>query len=243
MPPVLEAQALVIARGRRIVLSGIDLALAAGEAACVEGPNGSGKTSLLRVLAGLTAPRAGTVARRTSCAFVPEKVALSPAMRCREWLRAMRSLRGLGGLDWAGALQAGGLEASVLDAPCSTLSKGMLQRLALLEALHDESALLLMDEPFSGLDADGRDWLARALRAAITAGRGAVVTDHSGAARSALPGSMLLRLGGAVRERTVTIVATRPGGERIERRAPAEHSDALLRELLDDGWHVDEVRP
>ena len=100
---LLEAGALTVRRGRRTVLSGVALTVDGGRAVHVAGANGSGKTSLLRVLAGLAAPRAGTLRRHGACAFVPEKVRLAPALRCGEWLRAMRALRGLTPTEWAAA--------------------------------------------------------------------------------------------------------------------------------------------
>jgi heme exporter protein A len=248
-PPVLRAEGLVVARRGVTVLSGVELTVGAGDAVCVEGANGSGKTSLIRTLAGLTWPRAGTVVRPSRCAFVPEKVVLGPAVRCGEWLAAMRSLRGLDDLDWRRAVCASGLDEQVLDATSATLSKGMLQRIALLESLHGGCPLLLMDEPFSGLDHDGREWLGGALRERIGAGAAIVVSDHSGAARAALPLTARLRLEGgrclqcgAGRAVTVTVVATRYGGARVERRVAEQESDALLSELLSEGWHIREVR-
>lgn len=251
--PVLATSALVIARGRRTILSDVDLVLNAGEAVCVEGPNGSGKTSLLRVLAGLSAPRAGQLARSGQCAFVPEKVILSPAMRCREWLDAMRVVRGLSGIDWREAVTTSGLDERVLDVQCVTLSKGMLQRLALLEAMHADCAVVLLDEPFSGLDVEGREWLGQALRLCVAAGTSVLVTDHSGAARATLPLSAVYTLQhgrcspGSMRgteplPAVVTVLATHTDGRRIERRASAQESDRMLSDLLAAGWHIEAVR-
>ena len=79
---VVGLSAVTVSRAGRVVLGEVTLALAAGEVAAVEGPNGSGKTSLLRVLAGLAAPAAGAVRRAADpCAFVPERVALAPRPR------------------------------------------------------------------------------------------------------------------------------------------------------------------
>ena len=163
---LLEAHGLAVRRGGRTVLSGVGFALAAGATVRLAGPNGSGKTSLLRVLAGVAEPSAGALRRPAAWAFVPEKVVLAPALRGREWLDAMRAMRGLGPADWPAAATAGGLEPAVLGAPSATLSKGMLQRLALLEAVHARCPLLLLDEPFAGLDEPGRDWLAAGWRRA-----------------------------------------------------------------------------
>jgi ABC-type multidrug transport system ATPase subunit len=178
VPVLLEAGALTVRRGRRTVLSGVGLTLDSGRAVHLAGANGSGKTSLLRVLAGLAAPRAGTVRRHGTCAFVPEKVRLAPALRAGEWLRAMRALRGLTATDWRSAAEASGLDAAVLDRPAATFSRGMLQRIALLEALQAGCPLLLLDEPFSGLDTRSADLVMGLLDDLAAEGRAVLVATH-----------------------------------------------------------------
>jgi ABC-type multidrug transport system ATPase subunit len=185
---------------------------------------------------------------------VPEKVALSPALRCGEWLGAMRGLRGLQATDWRAALAAGGLDGALLDRPAAALSKGMLQRLALVEALQSGCPLLLLDEPFAGLDGDGRAWLAAEIAARLDEGAAALLTDHSGAAgeRVRLAGALALRDGRAESAALprpasrpagrLTVRAVHPDGRRLERTVAAGGSDALLRTLLADGWHVEELR-
>src|SRR4051812_19254556 len=106
---VLAARDLTIGRGRRIVLTGVSLALRPGEVVHVAGENGSGKTSLLRVLAGVARARGGELERSGPCAYVPERVQLAPALRPAEWLRAMHRLRGLAPVDWAAAASDSGL--------------------------------------------------------------------------------------------------------------------------------------
>jgi ABC-type multidrug transport system ATPase subunit len=255
VPVLLEAGAVTVRRGRRDVLSGVGFTLESGRAVHLAGANGSGKTSLLRVLAGLATPRAGTVRRLGTCGFVPERVRLAPALRCGEWLRAMRALRGLTATDWAVALEASGLDAAVAGSAAGTLSRGMLQRIALLEALHAGCPLLLLDEPFSGLDDGGRAWLAAQIAERLDAGAAVLLTDHSGAAagRVALDGALRLHDGTAApaaapatprRAATplLTVRARHPDGRRTERTVPETEGDDLLRALLHDGWHVEEVR-
>jgi heme exporter protein A len=180
VPALLEAADLRVRRGRRTVLDGIGLALSAGDVVHLRGGNGAGKTSLLRVLAGLAQPARGTLVRRGACAFVPERVVLAPVLRPREWLGAMRGLRGLTPVDWDEPAAASGLAANALDGPAGTLSKGTLQRVALLEATRSGAPLLLLDEPFSSLDADGRGWLAAELAARAQEGAAVLLTDHAG---------------------------------------------------------------
>jgi ABC-type multidrug transport system ATPase subunit len=265
VPVLLEAGALTIRRGRRTVLSGVALTVAPGAAVHVAGANGSGKTSLLRVLAGLAAPRAGSLVRHAACAFVPEKVRLAPALRCGEWLRAMRALRGLTATDWGTAVAASGLDPVVLQRPAATLSRGMLQRVALLEALHSGCPLLLLDEPFSGLDDEARAWLAAQVAERLDAGAAVLLTDHSGsaAARVALTDVLALRDGAAEHRaappvprpaipgttgavaplaRRLTLRARHADGRRLEEAVAEAEVDDRLRALLADGWHIEEVR-
>jgi ATPase subunit of ABC transporter with duplicated ATPase domains len=236
--PILEARTLTVARGRRVVLRDVDLTVQAGDVVHVAGENGSGKTSLLRVLAGLARPREGELRREGTCAYVPERIQLAPALRPLEWLGAMRRLRGLDALDWREAAGASGLDPAKLERPSSSLSKGMLQRVALLEALHAKPALLLLDEPFSGLDTVGREWLNAQL---ASGGPAALLTDHSGTVAP----TERLRLRDGRCEPTslvaiLTVHATR-AGERLERAVREDESDARLSELLAAGWHIERV--
>jgi ABC-type multidrug transport system ATPase subunit len=258
VPVLLEARGLTVRRGRRTVLAGVGFEVGAGRAIRVSGANGSGKTSLLRVLAGLAVPRAGTVLRHGVCAFVPERVRLAPALRCGEWLRAMRGLRGLATTDWTRAVSASGLDPAVLGRPAATLSRGMLQRVALLEAVQSGCPLLLLDEPFSGLDDDGRAWLAAELAERLDGGAAVVLTDHSGSAAERLAPHEVLRLrhgtcvlldgpappAAASARRTAALMlrASHPDGRRLQRAVAEDAVDAVLRALLDDGWHIEEVR-
>ena len=164
----------------------------------------------------------------------------------------MRALRGLSATDWHGAADASGLDPAVLDRPAATMSRGMLQRVALLEALNAGCPLLLLDEPFSGLDDDGRAWLAEHLAERLDGGAAVLLTDHSGSAagRLALTGVVRLRDGtlehagppAATNARRLTVCAVHPDGRRIEQAVPEGDADDLLRALLARGWHVEEVR-
>ena len=266
---MLEARAVTVRRGRRDVLDGVTLALRAGETVHLAGANGSGKTSLLRVLAGLAAPARGTLVRQGGCAFVPERVLLAPGLRGGEWLAAMRRLRGLAPVGWEDAVATSGIASAVLARPAATLSKGTLQRLALVEALRAEAGLLLLDEPFAGLDAVGREWLGEELRGASERGAAVLLTDHSGSAAGqvGLAGTLRLQDGTAearpagppgppgpprtdARSATtlegagaVRVRAVHPDGRRLDRSVAGVASDDLLRTLLAEGWHIEELGP
>jgi ABC-type multidrug transport system ATPase subunit len=166
--------------GHRAVLSGIDLGVDRGGFLLVTGPNGSGKTTLLRLLAGLLAPTAGTLEVRVDrgrVGFLGHEPLL------------YRELTALENLDLYGRLyriperreRIGMLleRFGLWDArgePVSDFSRGMVQRLALCRTLLHDPELLLMDEPFSSLDAEGAELLQSEL--ADRAGRTLVVASH-----------------------------------------------------------------
>jgi heme exporter protein A len=158
--------------GERAALDGVEISLAAGESLLVLGPNGAGKTTLLRILATLLRPSAGEVrvlgARlpgeawkaRGRIGFLGHEALLYRDLSGRENLRFHARLHGLRG-EAAEArigelLGAVGMERRA-DERVAELSAGMRQRLALCRCVLHEPELLLLDEPDSNLDADGRE--------------------------------------------------------------------------------------
>ena len=242
---VIEACAVTVRRGRRVVLSDVSVAIGHGQVVHLAGANGSGKTSLLRVFAGLSAARAGRVRRPARCAFVGEKVELAGSATAGEWLTVMRKLRGLPAADWRAAVRDAGLAPSLLSLPAARHSKGMLQRLTLIEATEPGCDALLLDEPFAGLDPDGCEWLAQRLLSRLAAGAAVLITDHSGAAVQRLPVAAVLRLDGgrciveAAAPGPVPLLHTRLPDGRILTRAIAEPGRAhdILRA---EGWQIED---
>jgi len=177
--------------GDRAALSGVGFELAAGETLVVLGPNGAGKTTLLRVLATLLRPSSGEV-EVLGCALPREAWKLHGRVGYLGHEPLLyRDLSGrenlyfharLHGIDRAGAearidelLAAAGMSRRA-DERVAELSAGMRQRLAICRCVMHEPALLLLDEPDSNLDADGRE-LARDL-IGPGAGRTRVVVTH-----------------------------------------------------------------
>ncbi len=169
----MTAEAAVIARGlgKRYgatrALDDVSLDIRRGEVFCLLGPNGSGKTTFLRILAGYLAPSEGSIslsghdvvreslAARACLGYVPEAVPIYSHMRVREFLRFMGRLRGLQGPALEDAIarvvERLALQA-VLDRPSRALSRGYRQRVAIAQALLHDPEVVILDEPTNGLD-------------------------------------------------------------------------------------------
>jgi heme ABC exporter ATP-binding subunit CcmA len=189
--PLLEARGLARTFGARTVLHGLDLTLAEGDTLAVVGPNGAGKTTLLRCLAGLMRPSAGRVlldgyqvsgrdpASRRAVGLLSHRPMLYDDLTLRENLEFAGRLHQLPDPSAAAhaALVSVGLEARAGDSP-RTLSRGLLQRAALARALLHRPRLLLLDEPFTGLDAAAAERLRRLLQERRPARLGTIVVTH-----------------------------------------------------------------
>jgi heme exporter protein A len=177
--------------GERPALDGVDLTLGIGESLVVLGPNGAGKTTLLRILATLLRPSSGE-ARVLGCSLPAEawrlrgrigllghEPLLYRDLSGRENLRFHARLHGLRGdaaeARIAALLAAVGMERRA-DERIAELSAGMRQRLAVCRCVLHEPELLLLDEPDSNLDAEGRELARELLRA--SGRRTRVVVTH-----------------------------------------------------------------
>jgi ABC-2 type transport system ATP-binding protein len=178
-------------RHRGEVLAGIDLELAPARPVVVVGGNGTGKSTLLRIAAGASAPTIGRVTGRPRVVgFLPGRVPASTRMPARAYLRHMAAVHGA--RQDAGALLDDLGFSGDLDAPVARLSTGNVQKIGLAQALGCGAGLLVLDEPWAGLDAAAAAALDRLL--AVAAATAAVlVADHTGRA-AALPGAAVFRI-------------------------------------------------
>lgn len=186
---MIETDDLVKAYGERVALGPLSMRIERGEFVALAGHNGSGKTTLLQLCAGLVEPTsgaiqvcgaaAGSLPARTSVSFLPDNPSLFDDLSVREHLEYLAGLyadrqweaRGRRLLDLLGL-------ADRADEVPGQLSRGMRQKAALALALVRPFELLLLDEPFDGLDPDSRSALSALLTEAHGDGATIVVSTH-----------------------------------------------------------------
>ncbi|HEX3621646.1 MAG TPA: ATP-binding cassette domain-containing protein [Acidimicrobiales bacterium] len=190
MAPTLLAKGISQRFGSRVVLDNVDLEVPPGRVIGLLGPNGAGKTTLMRILFGVLAPDDGAVewdgrpagdADRRAWGYMPQERGVYRDMRTRDFLTFVARLHGLdkttgrsraqGLLDQLGLGDRGG--DKILD-----LSGGMAQRVQLAAAMVHEPTLLVLDEPFAGLDPVATDFLSRVLEEHVQAGRNLLLSSH-----------------------------------------------------------------
>ena len=165
-------------RGGRLLFEGLDLVLGPGGAALIKGPNGVGKSYLIRVAAGLLRAAAGTV-ERTEAALADEHLALDER-------QALGKALAFWVTDPAPGLTAMGLE-DLAEVPVRMLSTGQRKRAALARVVAADAPLWLLDEPGNGLDTDGVARLEAAIAAHRAAGGAILAATHQ---PLALPGAL-----------------------------------------------------
>lgn len=201
---LLEARGLGCLRGEVTLFENLSFTLGAGEVLQVEGANGAGKTSLLRIVAGLTPPDEGEVLWRgeriagrrsafnTQLAYLGHHLGLKFELSAEENLRAAAAIQGAGADPGrlAEVLAAVHLTEKA-ELPVRVLSAGQKQRVALARMLLLGAMLWILDEPFTALDKSGVALVSGLLRAHLDRGGVALITSHQ-----AVPlGPNLRRLG------------------------------------------------
>jgi ABC-2 type transport system ATP-binding protein len=207
----ISATGLVKKFGGRRVVDGVDIAVPKGLIYGVLGPNGAGKTTTLRMLLGIIEPDGGTrtllgherpreVSDRVG--YLPEERGLYPAMKAKDAIAFMGALRGLDlktGRKRAVALMEGAGLGHAVDSKIRKLSKGMAQLVQLLGSVVHEPDLLVLDEPFSGLDPVNQDRLEALIVAQRDRGATILFSTHVMAHAERLCDRLTIIAGGKAR--------------------------------------------
>ncbi|RYY25742.1 MAG: ATP-binding cassette domain-containing protein [Sphingomonadales bacterium] len=248
-----SASGLVKRFGNRKVVDGVNIEVPTGMIYGVLGPNGAGKTTTLRMLLGIIEPDDGERSllgesnprdASDSVGYLPEERGLYPSMKCREAIAFMGALRGLpwkvGRKRAVELMEAAGLGHAV-DDKIRKLSKGMAQLVQLLGSVVHEPELLVLDEPFSGLDPVNQERLEKLILAQRDRGATILFSTHVMAHAERLCDRLSIIAGGKVRfEGTVADArATLPFKAHYTPRHDADGAGKLLpadatRE--DGGW-------
>jgi heme exporter protein A len=190
MSNALSVEKIHVWRGERHVLQGVSTRISRGELLHVPGPNGTGKTTLLRVVSGLLRPEQGSVtwlglsiaSHRAEYQAALAYAAHEPALKGD--LTALENLRFTVGLkrrarpeELRDALERTGVGACA-DLPARVLSAGQRRRVSLARVVAMQASIWLLDEPYANLDAAGSELVSRLLQAHVTSGGLAMVVAH-----------------------------------------------------------------
>jgi heme exporter protein A len=211
--PAIAARGLEKRFGWAVALDGVDLLVPQGSALAVLGPNGAGKSTLLRLLAGLARPSRGSVEiggrrahgreARAQVGLVGHQTFLYPALSARENLVFAGRLSGVAapGARADRLLAEAGL-AGFADQPVGGFSRGMAQRLAIARGLVHDPAVLLLDEPFTGLDRGAAERLGERLAGLRGERRTLVLVTHDVASAARLADAAIVMARGRVVHRS-----------------------------------------
>jgi ABC-2 type transport system ATP-binding protein len=242
MTPIIVAERLTKSYGPRLAVDGVSLEVETGEVMGLLGPNGSGKTTILRILTGYLRASSGTariadldiardaLAVKQRVGYVPENAPLYDGMRVREFLAFMARIKGLARSAVPVAVEAACARLAlerVVDRQVGTLSKGFRQRVAIAQALLGRPEVLILDEPSNGLDPTQiieMRGLIRSLAGSLTI----LVTSHILAEMERLADRVAILVQG----RLLAVRALRPAGAAVHLRLRVRGDEERVRACL-----------
>ncbi|GIH90247.1 ATP-binding cassette domain-containing protein [Planobispora siamensis] len=212
------------------IIQEVELALGAGSVVEVTGRNGAGKSTLLRLLAGIVPPTRGSIADRPPVVgYAPDVFPVDQPFTVSAYLAQMSRIRGVPAAS--GTALAERLNAShLLGQPLGDLSKGSAQKVGLIQSLLAPPGLLILDEPFSGLDEQTRTELPEIIEEVASAGGAVVVSDHQNQLRSfpgadhwlVEDGAVVARDGERARRTVIEVIVDADEADEVEQKLRAD---------------------
>lgn len=264
--PTIRVEGVSKRYGDAFAVREVDLDLAPGECVAMVGHNGAGKSSLIKLMLGLTTPTAGSVRVlggdpasaaashiRRQVGFLPESVAFHPSMTGRETLDFYARLKRVPRDGNDALFDRVGLEPAAVKRRVGTYSKGMRQRLALAQALLGGPKVLFLDEPTTGLDPALRQSFYEIVRDLRDAGTIVLLCSHAltelegqadrvvvmNRGRKVADGSLATLRGLA--QLPVRIRLTLPSGEVVETACANDDKVATLRQIACEGPEIADI--
>ncbi|CAO3456173.1 Nitrous oxide reductase maturation protein NosF (ATPase) [Azospirillum argentinense] len=264
--PTIRVEGVSKRYGDAFAVREVDLDLAAGECVAMVGHNGAGKSSLIKLMLGLTTPTAGSIRVlggdpasaaashiRRQVGFLPESVAFHPSMTGRETLDFYARLKRVPRDGNDALFERVGLEPAAVKRRVGTYSKGMRQRLALAQALLGGPKVLFLDEPTTGLDPALRQSFYEIVRDLRDAGTTVLLCSHAltelegqadrvvvmNRGRKVADGSLATLRGLA--QLPVRIRLTRTSGEVVETTCANDDKVATLRRIACEGPELADI--
>ncbi|MEV6299260.1 ATP-binding cassette domain-containing protein [Actinoplanes sp. NPDC051861] len=221
-------------------VKGADARVEPGQTIVVLGANGAGKSTLLQVAAGILRPTRGRVRDRPPVVgWVPERFPAAQPFSTAGYLRSMAAVRGLPDSAADRWIERLGLTAHA-DTPLGDLSKGTAQKVGLAQALLVPPGLLVLDEPWEGLDAASRSLIPEIVGEVTSAGGAVLVSDHRGEIAN-LPGA----LHWTITEGELTVASPEPAADAevvVEISVPRHRAAATVDQLRASGHRILSVR-
>jgi ABC-2 type transport system ATP-binding protein len=241
MHPPIEVNELRKRYGRAVALDGMSFSVAAGQVTGFIGPNGAGKSTTMRAILGLDAPDAGTALvagrpyrdlRRPLChvGSLLDAAALQPSRSGRNHLLWQAHSQGLTARRVDEVIDQSGLHG-VARRKAGGYSLGMRQRLGIAAAMLGDPPVIILDEPFNGMDPEGIVWMRGFLTALAGQGRAVLVSSHLMSELQDTAGHLVIvGRGKVIADTSTAALLTAASGDRVTLRTPALPEAARLLE-------------